>query len=1362
MPDGMGLNLEIRSNADNAIQRLNELASSLDRISKASGKSKLGSTAKALDQIKESGQRAVQSTEEVAEGLEKSGSAAERSSGRMKRLAQALSSMSFSSFAGSIKSLASHFSPLTGTIKSITSGFGSLTRRAGIAVKSGINWVASSVRKAASAFSEMRSKISLSNTALGTLVNSVKRIAFYRLIRAGIKMATEGVNTGIENLYRWSDAMNGSFAASMDTGASASLKFKNSIGAMLGPAIEAVIPLLVQLANIAIQAANAINQFISVLFGRSTWTRAKDVTTSAYKALGGAGKKAKEADDAIKGLLADWDELNIIQQESSKKGSGGSGGGGGGGIGAEDMFEQVEIENNWWTDLAQQLKDAIKAGDWEGAGRILGDKLNEVIARWDSDGWARKFNDVVNKALRFSIGLLDSLNFKLLGAKIGLFMIEIFGDNNLINWQLLGTFLRLKIMAAFNTLYGLFETPGLFEGIGKSLAAAVNKLFEFSQDNINVIAEVLGGSIKRVATAAVSFFDETDFESIGSTVGDILRKVFGKNGSIGWDTIGEALRKGFTSVMTLFNALVTGKEYRTDYTGNLGYLMNKFNAQRNDFVKGNNMSSGIGEGIASMINSAFDFSDDDIKTAADTFAKGIGRIAGEAVSFLKKADFEGIGTKVNEFLGGIFGPNGNVNWMTVGEALRQGVLAAFGFLNGLINAGNLESELGGGNDGGLFAKIGESVANTVNKFFDFSADDKQKIVDTLNASVKDALEGIERFFTTTNWDKIGEDVQYWIENLDYAGIASAFWDALRAAFEAGESILDHIMLGIYNSLAEAWNKSPLGKIDKAPLFGDAEAFGAWTGQDILSAVGLKSSSLDSMFKADDGKYYKDFDSAMKHLGRTATSTKDDLKEATDQVEAAKEALAGSASSGHRPRNVTGKATAESMLGTESTIANGIAEVTSGAIETAKTEVAKTAKTSSKGFLQTIFDALIIDDPIQTESDKMREKIERWFSGMYKVTESDDYLTYLSKYAEKTGLAFAHVMEHYAQTKDVFGSLPVSEWPEYALSYMSDDYARQAADEIIDISEEAAEMASPLTPVVEMQPQIVDGNAQDYTGTYEMEYGLGNGETLQVTQKIKPIVEVDQSEIEGLYDQLYEEINFYDPSESEISDAGFWESVLEPLVRDISAASGITEEATDGVANQFHTKWLESLYAEDWEGSTDGLLNILSESIEEAIPDELKAPDSSAYESSLNNAANATVSTAGTAINALNQWNAAKQSLFGGGGFWSSVGSAIHNLPGFASGGYPTTGQMFIAREAGPEYVGTMNGRTAVANNDQIVSGVASGVAAGQAEQNALLRQQNDYLRQLLAKESTVKIVPSSALGRVNMQSAEMYARQTGG
>lgn len=45
----------------------------------------------------------------------------------------------------------------------------------------------------------------------------------------------------------------------------------------------------------------------------------------------------------------------------------------------------------------------------------------------------------------------------------------------------------------------------------------------------------------------------------------------------------------------------------------------------------------------------------------------------------------------------------------------------------------------------------------------------------------------------------------------------------------------------------------------------------------------------------------------------------------------------------------------------------------------------------------------------------------------------------------------------------------------------------------------------------------------------------------------------------------------------------------------------------------------------------------------------------------------------------------------------------------AKGGFLNTGELFIAREVGPELVGKIGNRTAVANNDQIVSAIRSGV-----------------------------------------------------
>lgn len=54
---------------------------------------------------------------------------------------------------------------------------------------------------------------------------------------------------------------------------------------------------------------------------------------------------------------------------------------------------------------------------------------------------------------------------------------------------------------------------------------------------------------------------------------------------------------------------------------------------------------------------------------------------------------------------------------------------------------------------------------------------------------------------------------------------------------------------------------------------------------------------------------------------------------------------------------------------------------------------------------------------------------------------------------------------------------------------------------------------------------------------------------------------------------------------------------------------------------------------------------------------------------------------------------------------------LYRAMGYANGGLVGAGEIFVAREAGPEMVGTIGGHTAVANNDQIVAAVSQGVYA---------------------------------------------------
>lgn len=90
-----------------------------------------------------------------------------------------------------------------------------------------------------------------------------------------------------------------------------------------------------------------------------------------------------------------------------------------------------------------------------------------------------------------------------------------------------------------------------------------------------------------------------------------------------------------------------------------------------------------------------------------------------------------------------------------------------------------------------------------------------------------------------------------------------------------------------------------------------------------------------------------------------------------------------------------------------------------------------------------------------------------------------------------------------------------------------------------------------------------------------------------------------------------------------------------------------------------------------------------------------------------------------------------------------LGKTLSKILPFADGGTPETGSLFLARESGPELVANVGRKTQVANNDQILSSISAGVEVANESQNMLLKEQNDLLRRLLAKDTTVNAIVST-------------------
>ena len=114
------------------------------------------------------------------------------------------------------------------------------------------------------------------------------------------------------------------------------------------------------------------------------------------------------------------------------------------------------------------------------------------------------------------------------------------------------------------------------------------------------------------------------------------------------------------------------------------------------------------------------------------------------------------------------------------------------------------------------------------------------------------------------------------------------------------------------------------------------------------------------------------------------------------------------------------------------------------------------------------------------------------------------------------------------------------------------------------------------------------------------------------------------------------------------------------------------------------------------------------------------------------------------------------------GTGNNVTSSVFNIKkarirGYASGGFPDSADFFYANENGvPEYVGTMGGRTAVANNMEIAKGVADGVYKAIKDTGLI-----GDVRKIASKDGKVVFAPSEEAGKVMSQSVGMY-NGTGG
>ena len=314
---------------------------------------------------------------------------------------------------------------------------------------------------------------------------SIARIAYYRLLRTALKEVGAAFKEGLDNAYKWSKLNGGPLASAMDKIRGSASKMKNQLGAAFGGLITAIAPAVNFAIGLITRLAKVLTQLFALLGGSNVFKIATDGFDNMADSAGGAGGK-------VKGLLAAWDELNVIGQQS---------GGGGGGIDQDTidgMFEYGEV-SEWLQDI------------WKNSG--ISESIERLKETWDkftqeleSGDFSQAVDMFLVSPLRTVIDTLNDIITLLRGIMNGDLWLIGTGLSSLIFDSLLNTVV-IPFTQTIDSLFGTHLTEkviGFKNEIDKGFRECVKP--ETAESVKGAISEVFERASERARKAFVKAF----------------------------------------------------------------------------------------------------------------------------------------------------------------------------------------------------------------------------------------------------------------------------------------------------------------------------------------------------------------------------------------------------------------------------------------------------------------------------------------------------------------------------------------------------------------------------------------------------------------------------------------------------------------------------------------------------------------------------------------------------------------------------------------------------------------------------------------------------------------------------------------
>ena len=1310
---------------------------------------------------------------------------------------------------------------------------------------------------ASNGFSNLGKGINKTISPLDKVIRAFNRILFYRVIRSVIKEISKGFGEGISNVREYSKAINGSFNTAMTNAENALFKMKNSIGAALTPALEAMIPLLQTLVSWFITLINYVNQFISLLTGKTEWTRAVDASAASFEKT---KKSASGAANEVKNLLADFDELNIIQSQS------GNGGGGTGGATTPDYttaFEQVT--------------------QFDG-------KIREIV------NWIKENLDLINDTA-IAIGAAI-LGWRVSGAFEGILGqlggIIAFGGAILLDWRLTSEFSSNYLQTGdLGWLVADILTSVVGAFLGKKLAEQV---FGEGTGNIGVAVmltvSALADIVASIRNADVSALSKENIINMllasakFGAAGMFLAKFFKFSTK-------DAAMIGAGATLVTFGAAIGIKA--------LAEAINSDDFSDEEFIKAKALSSvsmgagaallgtklfnlsagqaiGAGVGVALLTFGAYtgikaiadavksdDFSEINLAKLAESSAElGIGAgVVYKALGGSVKGMFE--------LAGGIslvtFGIASGVqavlraervgydkNYLAdlaksslgigLGSALTALALGASGAVAGIIGGGAAlvtvgivvavaailrakKEEIQWGDISLTEAQIQDYVTQNM---FTVNVPAQVNLVNSRIANATRAQEDLvtdaTEVFSTMNILRLGINQGETLDTLLTQVLGESkdgnggLMKSLRDDIKQKKELLT-FSLSIMPVIDE--NGNDISKelaTNNITGWGKVEEYVTNLGNklnDLL--IDPKTQKLKENLSEYEKNAVSEIIGTMLRISQAVSGANVETTALSNFSISLSDMTEDSARETMKKYGEYRKELEEAYTRLQYETAAGYLSRARAAEAIGDTEEAKKAMDEYAEFVEGIPSR--VKDQVEKSSEQGRTMINQMFKKMFggAFDDFENYshvpdileLTFQNSEEKKGGQSFADYIakwmiidlkdsvEHITGTTaeefeqmgvDILSYIPNSIKQSY-LTEVANKFGLDIADAvakaigvnvpeevrqaIIDAEAEAmrnAALESEITRVNDAGAAAREEQARRKQAAREAELRRIEEEEARRAAYILNVTNT-QSDIKSAendienrrkrIEQIEKEIEKY---ERQYNNPSTWDLItgqnkaaqmalyygsnsFSPtggLYAELEQAKQELDEATAKAAEL--QKQLDSLMLGDGipGDEDDEIVDIEFVVDDTALEPPVTAPDLSGVTGAFD-AAQAQVHSDVDAIisDAARLGNIQFQYTFGGG--------SGNRMVMKANGGFVGNGDMFIAREAGPELVGRIGSRTAVANNDQIIQGVAGGVAAGQSEQNSLLRRQNDLLMQILQKSGKAEAVPSAVFISSQPQSA---------